>query len=205
MHDHAASTPPKEPRRPPPARLLLFPSVIFVGPWRGPYEDPGAARTERSWCGQRQALLLRCPHQLDRGLLLRRQFLGLLLRHAIQCRRRKTPTLLAELPLDVSGREHRFLRTIPNGWSKTERGLSRCRERIRVVAAEILSGGLGRSRACCGSCPTERCGSLGPGQVDEGAGVVRTPVNAFRTRARTKWASSGWRPVMSRYMQLPHS
>src|SRR3954453_16218629 len=57
---------------------------------------------------QRQALLVRQPHQLNRGLLLSRQLLSLLLRHITQCRchqgtspaglrrrvRPETPTLL---------------------------------------------------------------------------------------------------------------
>ena len=47
--------------------------------------------------GQRQALLLGHPDQLDRGLLLSRLLGRLLLRHVIQCRSHQPPTLLAEL------------------------------------------------------------------------------------------------------------
>jgi hypothetical protein len=57
--------------------------------------------------GQRQALFLRQPNQLDRSPLFRRLVVSLLLCHAVQCRRHQTPTLPAELPLDVSGRKHR--------------------------------------------------------------------------------------------------
>jgi len=63
--------------------------------------------------GQRQALLLGQPDQIDRSRLFRRLLSILLLRHIIQCRRHQTPTLLAELPPGVSGRKHRF-RAVPS-------------------------------------------------------------------------------------------
>jgi hypothetical protein len=45
---------------------------------------------------QRQSLLPGHADQLNRSLPLCRLFVGLLLRHAIQCRRHQTPTLPAE-------------------------------------------------------------------------------------------------------------
>ena len=45
------------------------------------------------------------------------------LRHVILCRRRQTPTLLAELPLDVSGRQNRFQDSSPGGAADGVAGL----------------------------------------------------------------------------------